>query len=159
MMKAVTQSHVALQSVRGGLLISGESTQWIRAIEDKHSAAKHQAEDKLEEMGALVLVESPPSKAMAKTQLKRSERTLQDNTSKEVTNMNRLVIQQMLFRTRSKFMIYSCEFEWVYRAELHRGSARLNSSRGRCQRPRSSLSPSSCGLVVLHCLDDDPLAL
>ena len=42
MMKAVTQSHVAhIQSVRGGSLSSEEISQWIRAIEDRHTAAKH----------------------------------------------------------------------------------------------------------------------
>ena len=53
MMKAVTQSHVAHQFVRGGSLTSEESTQWIQAIENRHNAAKHLAEDKLEQMGAL----------------------------------------------------------------------------------------------------------
>ena len=66
MMKAVTQSHVALQFVRGGSLTSEESTQWIRTIEDRHNVAKHQAKNKLEEMNALVLVEGPPSKTSSR---------------------------------------------------------------------------------------------
>ena len=41
MMKAVTQSHVAhIQSVRGGSMSSVENSQWMRTIEDRHTAAK-----------------------------------------------------------------------------------------------------------------------
>ena len=95
MMKAVTQSHAAhIHSVWRRPLAS-ENTQWIRAIEDRHNAVKYQAKDKMEEMGALGQEEGPPSKAVAKTQLKKSERMLRDMISGAVTNTNRLVSHQM----------------------------------------------------------------
>ena len=46
-------------------------------------------------MGALDQVEGPLSKAVVKTQLKRSERTLRGTISVAVTNMDMLVTQQM----------------------------------------------------------------
>ena len=67
----------------------------MRAIEDRHNAAKHQAEDKLEELSAVDQVDGPPSQTVAKSQLKRSERTLRGTISETVTDMNRLVIQQL----------------------------------------------------------------
>ena len=96
MMNAVTKSHAAhIQSVRGCSQTSEESMQWIQAIKDWHNAAKYQVEEKLEGMGALDQVEGPPSKAVARTQLKRSERTLRGTNSGAITYTNRLVSQQM----------------------------------------------------------------
>ena len=67
----------------------------MQAIKDRHNAAKHQAQDKLEEMGALDQAEVPMSKAMMKTQLKMCERTLRDTISEVVIDMKRLVTQWM----------------------------------------------------------------
>ena len=61
----------------------------MRAIVDGHNPAKHLAEDKLEEMAG------PPSKAVVKTQLKKSERTLRGTISGAIFNMNRMSTQQM----------------------------------------------------------------
>ena len=96
MMKAVTHSHVAyIQSVQGDSVTSDKSSQWMQAIKDRQNTAKNQAEDKLETLGALDQVDGPPSKAVVKTQLKRSERTLRGTNSVLVTNMDRLASQQM----------------------------------------------------------------
>ena len=63
MMKVVTQSHVAhIQSVQGGSLSPEESSQWIRAVEDRPNVANHQAKDKLEDMGALDEKQGPSSR-------------------------------------------------------------------------------------------------
>ena len=69
--------------------------QWMQAIKDRHNTTKHQAKDKLEELGALDQVEGPLSQAVVETQLKRSERTLQGTISEAVTDMNRMVTQQI----------------------------------------------------------------
>ena len=67
----------------------------MRAIKERHNGAKNQAEDKLEALGALDQVDGPPSRAMVKTQLKRSERTLRGTISVMVTDFNRLLSLQM----------------------------------------------------------------
>ena len=78
----MTQSHFThIQPVRGDSLSSEESLQWMRTVEDRHNVAKHQAEDKLEELGALDQEEGPPSRAAVRTQFKRSEKTLQGTIS------------------------------------------------------------------------------
>ena len=95
MMKAVTQSHVDQQLGHNYSPTSEESKRWIQTVEDMHNAAKYLAKDKLEEMGALDQVEDSPSKAMVKTQIKKSKRTLQGIILRAVTNMNRLVTKVM----------------------------------------------------------------
>ena len=96
MMEAVTRSHVAyVQSGRSDSLTLEESMQWIQGTEDWHNAAKYQAQDKLEEMGALDQVEDLPSKVVTRTQLKRSKRRLQGTISGAITNTRRLVSQPM----------------------------------------------------------------
>ena len=92
-MKAATKSHT--QFVQDSSLNSDESSQWMQAIENRHDAAKHRAEDKLGEMGALDQVEGSPNKALVKTQLKKSVRTLRGNIARAVTDINRLVVQQL----------------------------------------------------------------
>ena len=81
-LKAVTKSQV--QFVQDGSLTSEESSQWMKAIKDRDNTAKHRAQDKLEEMGALDQVAGPPSKAVVKTQLKRSKRTLRATSQRRL---------------------------------------------------------------------------
>ena len=49
MMKVVTKSNT--QFVQSDLMSSEGSSHWMQATNDRHNAAKHRAEDKVEEMG------------------------------------------------------------------------------------------------------------
>ena len=69
--------------------------QLIQGTEDRHNAAKYQAEDKPVTIGALDRVEGPPSKAVARTHLKRSERLLRGTISGAIANTSRLASQPM----------------------------------------------------------------
>ena len=61
-----------LQSIKSSVT-SEEHSNWMRAVEDKHSDAKNRAKDKLDTMGELEQVDALPIRADEKTRLKKQE--------------------------------------------------------------------------------------
>ena len=88
--------------VRSGRLVDLKS-KCMQAIEDRHNAAKQQAESRLEEMGAGEHAEGPPSKAMMKVQLKRSEPTLRDTISEAQNHKPSPLVKELLTQLREKY--------------------------------------------------------